>query len=143
MLMTEWYLVYSDYDGPTYRVVRPLPNARSWVDQNGIHTAAYKDDKVMPISDPTEWKSACNDIVLSDMVMDWPYSPQQKIEPVSQQVEAADKGYTRFHAYDRNGWYIGPIDASYARNALEGAHDMYRGLNVWFVSSAPIKAIRP
>lgn len=53
------------------------------------------------------------------------------------------KGYTRFHVYDRAGWYIGPIDASYARNALEGAKDMYRGLNVWFVSSAPIKAIRP
>ena len=60
----------------------------------------------------------------------------------TQQLDKPTKGYTRFHAYDRDGWYLGPVDASYARNALEGAHDMYQGLNVWFVSSAPIKAIR-
>ena len=58
MLMTEWYLVYSDYDGPTYHVVRPHYDKAgdlSWVDQNGVHTAVYEDDKVMPISDPVEW----------------------------------------------------------------------------------------
>lgn len=64
MLMTEWYLVHSDYDGPTYRVVRPHydedGNQESWVDQNGVHTAVYKDDKVMQISDPVEWKHMCS-----------------------------------------------------------------------------------
>ncbi len=63
------------------------------------------------------------------------------------------ENYTLFHAYDRDGWYIGPVEAtniswtrpelSYAYNALEAAHDMYQGMSVWYVSSAPIKAIRP
>ena len=59
--------------------------------------------------------------------------------------------YTIFHAYDRDGWYIGPAEAinipwtrpdlSYAYNALEGAREMYKGMAVWFVSSAPIRGV--
>ncbi len=54
-----WFLVYTDYDGPTFRVARPVYDTtgkqESWEDQNGTHWAMYDDDKVVPIPDPSTW----------------------------------------------------------------------------------------
>ena len=45
------------------------------------------------------------------------------------------KGYVHFHVYDRDGRYLGGLDASHAGNALAGARDVYgRESDVWFVS---------
>ena len=60
MVMSEWFLVYTDYDGPTFRVVQPVYDLtgrqEGWKDQNGRHWAAYDDDVVTQIPDPAEWK---------------------------------------------------------------------------------------
>lgn len=115
MLMTEWYLVYSDYDGPTYRVVRPLydwdGNQESWVDQNGVHTAVYKDDKVMQISDPTQWKNMVpfqyKPEVTSYRVMMTSMNPVIQIGTVHKETDGwRFIPWTDAHKPSRKGWPI-------------------------------------
>ncbi len=123
MLMTKWYLVYSAWDGPTYRVVRPhydeAGNQVSWVEQNGVHTAVYKDDKVMQISEPVEWKIKAGQVwrhkeVTSYRVMITTPALRQDLEGLAPdlQVGAVNKEtdgwrfipWTDSHKPSRKGW---------------------------------------